>query len=162
MVSLRKSLTAGAVALGAFLALGASAQAQYGGLPAPYGIPQAQVAVPTPTPTPGQGMQVYTTNDLNLRVGAGTGYPAIAVMPRGSAFYAFYCDGSQNWCFGDWNGIQGWASARYLASSPPYQTQPYPYPQPPVIGYPVQPPPIIITPGAQYYGPGVQIWLYAR
>ncbi|MGD9738976.1 MAG: SH3 domain-containing protein [Bauldia sp.] len=157
MVSLRKSLAAGAVALGAVLAFSAGAEAQYGGLPPPYGVPQPQIAVPTPTPTPGPGQatQVFTTNDLNLRVGAGTSYPAIAVMPRGSAFLAFYCEASQNWCFGDWNGIQGWASARYLTTA-------YYPPQPPAVVYPVQPPPIIVTPGPRYYGPGVNIWLYAR
>lgn len=167
MVSLKKSIAAGAAALGSFLAFGASAEAQIvGPPPPPYGVPEAQIAVPTPGPLPipgqGQAMQVYTTNDLNLRVGAGTEFPAIAVMPRGSAFYAFYCDASQHWCYGDWQGIQGWASARYLSSVPPYPTHPYPpYQQPPVIVQPAQPPPIIIVPGPRYYGPGFNIWFYA-
>lgn len=163
MVSLKKTIAAGAVALGSIFALAGGAHAQYG----------AQVAVPTPGGAVPTTMVAYTTNDLNLRTGAGTGYPAIAVMPRGSAMNVAYCEASQNWCFGNWNGIQGWASARYLSTTPPYQPQyPQPYPQP----YPAYPPqqviiqpapgPVIIQPGPRitpyYRGDGFGMWFYAR
>lgn len=150
MISLKKTLAAGAIALGAFLSLSYAAQAQ--------------------------SITAYTGADLNLRTGPGTQYPVILSMPQGAQVVVDYCEPTENWCFLNWAGVQGWASARYLTSAPPYGQYPgqpaYPqnvYPpqnqvviqQPQVI---IQPP-IIIQPGAQVYprvwpygGFGIYLW----
>lgn len=143
MVSLKTMLVAGAVAFGALFSASVGAQAQT--------------------------MTAYTTGDLNLRAGPSTQYPSVIVMPRGSVVTVAYCEASQNWCFMDWYGVQGWASARYLTSTPPYQQG---YPMPPQQGYPVppqgypQPPVVVVQPPQQQQpwmnGNGWGMWFYLQ
>ncbi|MGV8839269.1 MAG: SH3 domain-containing protein [Bauldia sp.] len=158
MFSLRKSLAAGVLALGAVAAFGAAAQAQI-----IYGQPQIQGQVVIPQPTQ-QTLPAYTTLTLNLRTGPGTQYPVILSMPTGSMVYVFYCgDVSQPWCYVNFNGYEGWASARYLTQNPPY-VQPQPvYPQPvyPTPGYPQVYTPQQIFPGAPLGG-NFGLWFYVQ
>jgi uncharacterized protein YraI len=53
------------------------------------------------------------TNPLNLRSGPGTGYRVIATMPPGSHVDVLEC--GAGWCRVAWRGIEGFASASYLA-----------------------------------------------
>lgn len=163
MVSFRKSLTAGALALGAVLALGATAQAQI-----IYQQPQIQGQVVIPQPNQ-QTLVAYTTLALNLRAGPGTNHPVLLSMPTNSMVYVFYCgDISQPWCYVNFNGYEGWASARYLTENPPYVTPQPVYPQPtypqqvyPTPGYPQVYTPQQIFPGAPIGG-NFGLWFYVR
>jgi len=155
MLSFRNTVLA--AVLGALLAP-AVANAQGG--PPQIGQP-GQIAVPAP-PNPGGGqggLIAYPTNDLNLRSGPGTQYPVLVVMPRGSQMAVQYCEGSGNWCYGNWAGYSGWASAQYLSTTPPvYQPQPVPQapPPPPMYdpGPPMPPMPGPYYPYYPYYGGG--------
>src|SRR5690348_14654393 len=77
------------------------------------------------------------TNDLNLRSGPGTGYGVITAMPAGSYVDVLGCTGS--WCRVDWRGLEGFASASYLAGGggPVYAAAPvYVAPPPvPIFGF---------------------------
>jgi len=53
------------------------------------------------------------TNNLNVRDGAGTGYPVVDVLLRGERVEIDYCRGG--WCFVNKPGPDGWVSASYLA-----------------------------------------------
>jgi uncharacterized protein YraI len=75
------------------------------------------------------------TNPLNLRRGPGAGFGIIATMPPGSHVRVLECGG--DWCRVVWHGIEGFASASYLAESGPV----YAYEPPPV--YVAPPPPIV-------------------
>jgi uncharacterized protein YraI len=74
------------------------------------------------------------TNPLNLRRGPGTGYGVIATMPPGSYVDVLECGGG--WCRVAWRGIEGFASASYLAPGAAYAY----VPPPPVY---VVPPPVV-------------------
>ena len=54
----------------------------------------------------------FTTVDLNLRSGPGTGYRVIGVMPRGAAVTISDC--STSWCRVSFGAKHGWASLTYL------------------------------------------------
>ena len=54
----------------------------------------------------------FTTVDLNLRSGPGTGYRVIGVMPRGAAITISDC--STSWCRVAFGAKRGWASLTYL------------------------------------------------
>jgi uncharacterized protein YraI len=73
------------------------------------------------------------TNPLNLRRGPGTGYGVIATMPPGARVDVLECGGA--WCRVAWRGIEGFASASYLADGGAYAYEP-----PPVY---VAPPPVV-------------------
>ena len=55
-----------------------------------------------------------TDRAVNLRTGPSTGYPSIAVIPRGDYVEVNACLESSPWCDVDWRGVQGWAYGRYL------------------------------------------------
>ena len=58
-----------------------------------------------------------TTADLNMRSGAGTGFPVLTTLEKGAAFrcYGFYnVVGSTVWLFGDAAGKKGYCSKAYL------------------------------------------------
>lgn len=58
-----------------------------------------------------------TTADLNMRSGAGTDFPVLTTLEKGSAFrcYGFYnVVGSTVWLFGDAAGKKGYCSKAYL------------------------------------------------
>jgi uncharacterized protein YraI len=56
----------------------------------------------------------YTRADLNLRVGPGTNYGVIDVIPRGHPVDVLGCLADYNWCDIEWDGLRGWVSASYL------------------------------------------------
>ncbi len=91
------------------------------------------------------GQTHRTTADLNLRAGAGVGFRAIAVIPRGQPVQLYRCNAPVTWCNVNFRGIAGWVSARYLAPPPGFQG---PQPIPP-IGMP-QPVPPFPPPGGPF------------
>lgn len=156
MVSLRKSLAAGALAVGALLSLGAAAQAQITLGPVLPGGPIMQQ----------QTIVAYTTLALNLRAGPGTQYQILLSMPAGSPLFVSYCgDASTPWCFVNFNGYEGWASARYLSQNPPYAGYPQPvYPQQvyPTPGYPQVYQPQQVYPGTPMNGGNFGLWFFVQ
>jgi uncharacterized protein YraI len=76
------------------------------------------------------------TNPLNLRRGPGTGFGVITTMPPGARVDVIECGG--DWCRVAWRGIEGFASASYLASGGAYAYAPPPVyvaPPAPVISF---------------------------
>jgi len=63
------------------------------------------------------GKTYYTTANLNLRTGPGTGYTILAVMPKGSAVTVLSTSGG--WSRVTYSGKTGYASASYLSTAPP-------------------------------------------
>lgn len=66
---------------------------------------------------PSQAMAQYdavTRTDLNLRVGPGTDFGVIDVIPGGYPVDVLGCLDAYEWCDVDWDGLRGWVSARYL------------------------------------------------
>ena len=74
------------------------------------------------------------TNPLNLRRGPGTGFGVIATMPPGAHVDVLERGGA--WCRVAWRGIEGFASASYLAGG----ERVYAYEPAPVY---VAPPPVV-------------------
>jgi len=74
------------------------------------------------------------TNPLNLRRGPGTQFGVIATMPPGARVDVLECGGA--WCRVAWRGIEGFASASYLAGG----ERVYAYEPAPVY---VAPPPVV-------------------
>jgi len=66
------------------------------------------------------GTTYYTTANLNLRSGPGTGYTILAVMPKGSAVTVLSTSGG--WSRVTYGGKTGYASATYLSTAPPSGT----------------------------------------
>lgn len=66
------------------------------------------------------GTTYYTTGNLNLRSGPGTGYTILAVMPKGSAVTVLSTSGG--WSRLVYSGKTGYASASYLSTTPPSGT----------------------------------------
>jgi uncharacterized protein YraI len=76
------------------------------------------------------------TNPLNLRRGPGTGFGVITTMPPGARVDVIECGG--DWCRVAWRGIDGFASAGYLAGGSAYAYAPAPVyvaPPPPVVSF---------------------------
>jgi uncharacterized protein YraI len=66
---------------------------------------------------PAQAMaqfEAYTRVDLNLRVGPGTGYGVIDVIPYGDPVDVLGCLDGVEWCDVEWYGLRGWVAAYYL------------------------------------------------
>ena len=66
---------------------------------------------------PAQAMAQYeaiTDGDLNLRVGPGTEYGIIDVIPYGEVVDVYGCLEDVAWCDVEWYGLRGWVSAYYL------------------------------------------------
>lgn len=58
-----------------------------------------------------------TTEDLNMRTGAGTDFPIVTTLPQGSTFrcYGYYnVNGASVWLFGEADGKKGYCSKTYL------------------------------------------------
>jgi uncharacterized protein YraI len=90
-----------------------------------------------------QQIIAYTTTDLNLREGPSTDYRVITSMQQGAEVRILYCSGNQTWCYLQYRQYVGWASSRYLTSSPPQYAQlppqpSYQYPQQQYQQYPQQ------------------------
>jgi uncharacterized protein YraI len=75
------------------------------------------------------------TNPLNLRRGPGTGFGVITIMPPGARVDVIECGG--DWCRVAWRGIEGFASASYLAEDGAYAYAPPPvyFAPPPVVSF---------------------------
>lgn len=66
---------------------------------------------------PAQAAQAATAIagvDLNLRVGPGTAYGAIDVIPEGAPVEVIGCLGGWDWCDVGWDGLRGWVAGEYL------------------------------------------------
>jgi uncharacterized protein YraI len=66
---------------------------------------------------PAQAMaayEAYTRADLNLRVGPGTTYGVIDVIPYGEPVIVLGCLEGYFWCDVEWYGLRGWVAAEYL------------------------------------------------
>ncbi len=97
-----------------------------------------------------------TTASLNVRAGAGTAYPAVAVLPPNTYVDVQFCPSS--WCQVSTSyGVTGWVSSRYLNFGPGgfQSNNPPPTYYPPSQGYypPPPPPPPAYYPPATYYPP---------
>jgi uncharacterized protein YraI len=58
--------------------------------------------------------EAVTDANLNLRVGPGTNYGVIDVIPYGDVVDVYGCLEDVAWCDVEWWGLRGWVSARYL------------------------------------------------
>jgi uncharacterized protein YraI len=66
---------------------------------------------------PAQAMaqfEAFTDANLNLRIGPGTHYGVIDVIPYGDVVDVYGCLQDVAWCDVEWWGLRGWVSARYL------------------------------------------------
>lgn len=61
-----------------------------------------------------QAATAITATDLNLRVGPGTVYGAIDIIPEGAPVEVFGCLSGWEWCDVDWDGLRGWVAGEYL------------------------------------------------
>jgi len=55
----------------------------------------------------------WATTNVNVRDGAGTGFPVVDVLRRGERVDIDFCRGS--WCFVNRRGPDGWVSANFLS-----------------------------------------------
>lgn len=65
----------------------------------------------------------YTTADLNLRAGPGTGYAILTVIPRGTQISVTSISGG--WAQTSYGGKSGYASTAYMSVSPPGTSSSY-------------------------------------
>ena len=56
----------------------------------------------------------FTTGNVNMRAGPGTGYPVITTVPYGSSVAIYGCTAGYEWCDTNWAGYRGWVSGGYL------------------------------------------------
>ena len=56
----------------------------------------------------------YASSTVNVRAGAGTGYPVVDVLHRGERVDVDYCRGA--WCRVEKPGPDGWVNANYLSA----------------------------------------------
>lgn len=59
-------------------------------------------------------MAATAINDMTIRSGPGTQYPAVGVATRGSQTILDGCVAGSKWCRVDVNGMRGWVYAQYL------------------------------------------------
>ena len=99
-------------------------------------------AILIPSIANAQSVTAYTTNDLNLREGPGTSHRVIVTVPEGAEVSINYCSTSESWCFLQWQHYAGWASSRFLTTTPPQYAYAPQQPQyyPPPEQYPQRPP----------------------
>jgi uncharacterized protein YraI len=87
---------------------------------------------------PHAALAAFTTGDVNLRTGPGTGYPIITTAPAGASVKIFSC--APSWCNVAFRGWRGWMSASYLGRAAPRvyyaPVRPRAYYRPPVVVYP--------------------------
>ena len=55
----------------------------------------------------------WSTGDVNMRQGPGTGYYTVGAIPRCASFTVYAED--RGWYQVNWRGIVGWVSGRYVA-----------------------------------------------
>ncbi|ETA79181.1 SH3 domain-containing protein [Youngiibacter fragilis] len=73
-------------------------------------------------PDTGGAVTRYTTADLNLRAGPGTGYAILAVIPRGTPISI--TSSANGWAATTYGGKSGYVSTYYLSTTPPGSTTP--------------------------------------
>lgn len=56
----------------------------------------------------------YASSSVNVRAGAGTGYPVVDVLRPGQRVEVDYCRGA--WCMVEKSGPDGWVNANYLSA----------------------------------------------
>lgn len=78
----------------------------------------------------------FTTGNVNVRSGPGTGYARVGTLPAGTAVTVRGCE--ENWCSVRRGGLHGWVSANFLSD-----TSYRPSYRPPVV---IVPPPIVVRP----------------
>ncbi|NTS33595.1 SH3 domain-containing protein [Phyllobacterium sp. BT25] len=54
----------------------------------------------------------YTTGNVNIRTGPGTGYAKVATLAPGLRVDVLACEGS--WCRVGYQGLRGWLSVNYI------------------------------------------------
>ena len=57
----------------------------------------------------------FTTADVNMREGPGTGYRVIVTIPAGSSVLLHDCAGGSRWCDVSWRRYRGFVYDRYLS-----------------------------------------------
>jgi uncharacterized protein YraI len=57
----------------------------------------------------------YTTADVNMREGPGTGYRVIVTIPAGSSVLVHDCLNNRRWCDVSWRDDRGYVFDRYLS-----------------------------------------------
>jgi len=57
----------------------------------------------------------WSTGDVNMQQGPGTGYYTVGAIPRCASFTVYAED--NGWYQVNWRGVVGWVSSRYLAHS---------------------------------------------
>lgn len=65
-------------------------------------------------PTMALAARGYTTADVNLRAGPGTGYPIVTTVPDGARINIHGCLSSEDWCDVSWHALRGWIASDYL------------------------------------------------
>jgi len=107
------------------------------------GTPPAP-STPAPTQPPASGKTAVTTDDLNMRSGAGLGNAVILVIPRG-ATVSLTGQSSNGFLQVTYSGRTGWASAEWLRVSGGSVPTPAPTPKP--TQTPTPAPPVTETRG---------------
>lgn len=107
------------------------------------GTPPAP-STPAPTQPPASGKTAVTTDDLNMRSGAGLGNAVILVIPRG-ATVSLTGQSSNGFLQVTYSGRTGWASAEWLRVSGGSVPTPAPTPKP--TQTPTPAPPVTETKG---------------
>lgn len=67
----------------------------------------------------------FASSTVNVRAGAGTGYPVVDVLRPGERVEVDYCRGT--WCAIEQRGPNGWVNANYLTSGRDYDDDDYDY-----------------------------------
>jgi uncharacterized protein YraI len=65
----------------------------------------------------------YASSTVNVRAGAGTGYPVVGVLRRGERVDIDYCRGA--WCLIETRRGDGWVNANYLNQRNTYRRERY-------------------------------------
>jgi len=107
------------------------------------GTPPAP-STPAPTQPPASGKTAVTTDDLNMRSGAGLGTAVILVIPRGATL-SLTGQSSNGFLQVTYSGRTGWASAEWLRVSGSSVPTPAPTPKP--TQTPTPAPPVTETKG---------------
>ena len=63
----------------------------------------------------------YASTTVNVRSGAGTGYPVVDVLRAGERVDVDYCRGA--WCAVEKRGVDGWVNANYLSAGDRYDDE---------------------------------------
>lgn len=65
------------------------------------------------------------TGNVKLRSGPSVGHNAVITIPRGAAFMVDGCLDTKSWCKVRYQGVNGWASSKFIAVSQPNKVSAY-------------------------------------